>query len=358
MTSPAEVMRALSPSDEKEWIFGRKIDLLAFGGSAVLSLALLGLGGAFGWLERPMTPFFWLLAIVAVDVTHVWGTLYRVYFDREEITRRPVLYIATPVIIFLFALVVCGLDLHAFWRAVAYFAVFHFIRQQIGWANLYHRRAGDLSRAERLLDHVIIYAVTFYPLIYWHAHLPREFAWMVDGDFISGIVSPRVLEVATRVYECLIAIYVVMQIALVLRRKTYPWGRWLLVATTAIAWHVGIITFNSDYAFAVTNVFIHGVPYLVLTYLYGRERARTAPTNLAAKILRGGVPAFLASLWLLAYAEEFFWDHYVWHDHTHYFGRGVVLSAPLIAVLTALLATPQLTHYVLDGFVWRRRGNE
>ena len=51
--------------------------------------------------------------------------------------------------------------------------------------------------------------------------------------------------------------------------------------TTALCWHVGIITFNSDYAFTVTNVVIHGIPYLVLVYWYGWMRARsgTQPTN-------------------------------------------------------------------------------
>jgi len=39
----------------------------------------------------------------------------------------------------------------------------------------------------------------------------------------------------------------------------------------------GIVAFDSDYAFTVTNVVIHGVPYLVLVYWYGWVRRTGEP---------------------------------------------------------------------------------
>ena len=53
-----------------------------------------------------------------------------------------------------------------------------------------------------------------------------------------------------------------------------PWspGKSLVVATTWLSWWVGIVVFDSDYAFTVTNVLIHGVPYLALVWRYGRSR--------------------------------------------------------------------------------------
>ena len=33
------------------------------------------------------------------------------------------------------------------------------------------------------------------------------------------------------------------------------------------------------------------------------------------------------------------------------------LSAAIALLVVPLLAVPQLTHYVLDGFLWRRRAN-
>ena len=53
-------------------------------------------------------------------------------------------------------------------------------------------------------------------------------------------------------------------------------GKDIVVATTAICWYVGIVVFNSDYAFTVTNVIIHGVPYFALIYVYARFRRETS----------------------------------------------------------------------------------
>ncbi len=65
---------------------------------------------------------------------------------------------------------------------------------------------------------------------------------------------------------------------------------------------------------------------------------------------------YLAVLWLLAYAEEFLWDVGVWHERSWLFGSPQDWSA-YHSVLLPILAVPQITHYVLDGFIWRRNAS-
>ncbi|MFH4043607.1 hypothetical protein WAI98_20490, partial [Acinetobacter baumannii] len=60
------------------------------------------------------------------------------------------------------------------------------------------------------------------------------------------------------------------------RRDFSAIGKDIVVATTAICWYLGIVAFNSDYAFTVTNVIIHGVPYFALIYVYAKARRETA----------------------------------------------------------------------------------
>ena len=72
--------------------------------------------------------------------------------------------------------------------------------------------------------------------------------------------------------------------------------------TTAVCWYVGIVAFNSDYAFTVTNVIIHGVPYFALVYWY-RHTRRAGEGKSSAGHFRG-VLGFLAVLWFCAYVEE------------------------------------------------------
>ena len=102
----------------------------------------------------------------------------------------------------------------------------------------------------------------------------------------------------------------------------------------------------------VTNVLIHGVPYFVLVYWWQVRRGkRGRQYNWPTRIIR-----FLATLWLLAFLEEMLWDHAAWHERTWLFGSGWQLDG-LRAFIVPLLALPQWTHYVLDGFIWRRRTN-
>jgi hypothetical protein len=333
------------------WLFDRRTDLLAFGGTAAFSLAALLLGAHMGWLEADLHPGLFVLAVVLVDVAHVWSTIFRVYLDPVEREQRPLLYRYAP----LFAWV-AGVALYQgggpqlFWRGFAYLAVFHFIRQQYGFLALYRARAGE-TRFHRL-DTAALWAATLYPLIYWHTHLPRAFDWFITGDFVS---LPLWVETLTApVYWALIAAYVLRSLYARFRLGERNPGRDLLMGTTALCWYLGIIAFDSDYAFTVTNVFIHGVPYIVLIRRYAL--AHGAPRGLARRILAAGWLPYVAVLWVLAYGEELLWDRAVWQDHPGLFGApfgGRV--AEWLPFVVPLLAVPQLTHYVLDGFIWKRR---
>lgn len=333
----------------KRWLFSPAIDLTVFGGTAAIALLLVVLGP-----HGDAPDWTWIAGVLLVDVAHVWSTTFVVYLDPVELRRRPALYAGTPILCFAAALALYACGEAVFWRAIAYLAVFHFIRQQYGWVMLYRARNGERERFGRWLDGATIYAATLYPLIWWHAHLPRGFSWMKDGDFVGGVPA-WASRAAGIVYAGLLAAYAVRAVAEA-RHRPVSWGKHLVVATTAACWYVGIVVTNNDYAFTVTNVFIHGIPYMVLVYLYARAASREAPTGIGARLLARGVIVFLGTLWLVAYAEELLWDKAFWHDHAWLFGGGWHTGGVAL-ILAPLLATPQLTHYVLDAFLWRRRSN-
>ncbi|HEX5656083.1 MAG TPA: hypothetical protein VFX59_02765 [Polyangiales bacterium] len=109
--------------------------------------------------------------------------------------------------------------------------------------------------------------------------------------------------------------------------------------------------FDSDYVFTVTNVLLHGVPYFVLTQRYARAHG----SGWAGRVARRGLVPVLLFCAALAFAEESPWDRWVWHEHAEYFGEVFPLSPALSTFLVPLLALPQASHYVLDGFLWRVR---
>jgi len=357
--APRALPNAESARPRSLWIWGRWIDLSVFGGSAALALVLVGLSSLLADEGGSLPPWGWLIFVVAVDVAHVHTTLFRTYFDRDELRRRRALYIAVPI-----ACYAAGLALHlvshlAFWRALAYLAVLHFIRQQIGWVAIYRARAGERSKLDRWLDDAVIYFATGWPLLHWHASPPRSFRWFIEGDFVALPLLEGIVRPLGAVYLALLLAYAARSILLASRGRPVNTGKHVVVATTAATWYVGIVATNTDFQFTVANVIVHGVPYMALLFAYARERSREAPGVLSSRIVTFGLTAFLGVALALAFAEEVLWDRLVWHDRPFWFGGGE-RDAPLLgplarALIVPLLALPQATHYALDAVLWRRR---
>src|SRR5581483_1280809 len=326
--------------------------------SAVVSLLALLIGAEAGVLYSDTPDWAWIPAVMLVDVAHVYSTGFRVYLDVDELKRRPWLYALVPAIGLTIGVALYSEGALTFWRALAYLAVFHFIRQQYGWVALYRAKAGERDRMGKWVDAAAIYAATIYPLIYWHTHLPRRFWWFLDKDFTA--IPAVINQLAGPAYWLILAAYAL--------RSAHRWwvkaeinpGKDIVVATTAACWYTGIVAFNSDYAFTVTNVIIHGVPYLALIYWYCRRRlnntVRRAHSPIFRHIFARGPALFLFILWALAFIEEMFCDKAVWQERGWLFGAGWDVAS-LRALLVPLLALPQITHYALDGFIWRRKSN-
>lgn len=339
-------MPARSPVAARPWLFSRRLDLALFGGTAAASIIALLIGARLGLLESDTPAWIWLAAVLLVDVAHVHATLFRTYLDREELRRRPLLYTLAPLCAFAAGAMLYAQGPLIFWRGAAYLAIFHFVRQQYGWVALYRVRAGEQGRLGRWIDTAAIYAATLYPLLWWHTHLPRRFSWFIAGDLAAGI-PPAMSMAALFLYLAILLLYAAHS---ALAGFPNP-GKDVVVATTALCWYVGIVALNSDFAFTVTNVLIHGVPYLALVYLYARKNASSE--SLAATIVRRGPALLLGIVWVLAFIEEAAWDHAAWHEHRQFFGAEWSLDR-FETWLVPLLAVPQLTHYILDGFIWRR----
>ena len=337
------------------WLFSARVDLSVFLGVALLSGALSLFAPRLG-LSRETPLLAWLLLVVCVDVAHVWATLYRVYLDAAELRRRPLLYAAAPLLGY-----AGGVGLHSvssalFWRALAYVAVWHFVRQQAGWMALYARRAKDPEWLARL-DAAAVYAATLGPVVWWHANLPRAFWWFVENDFVSGL--PQVVGSLALVAHALVLLAWAGAHLYRARKgeRLHP-GKAALLFSTWLVWFSGIVLARDDFSFTVSNVLLHGVPYFALLYRYAKGRSAEGGYRAAATLLRVGVPGFLSLLLVLAFVEELAWDKLVWHERAALFGAGGwSLGDGALALVVPLLALPQVTHYILDGFVWRGREN-
>ena len=144
------------------WLFSRNTDLAVFGGSAVFSFGALIAGQLAGVSDTP--GWAWIPAVILCDVAHVWATLFRTYLYPGERKRRKNLLVVAPILGLVASIALCAWGEANFWRALAYLAIFHFVRQQYGWVSLYRAKAGEQGRLGRMIDTVAIYAATLYPL--------------------------------------------------------------------------------------------------------------------------------------------------------------------------------------------------
>lgn len=303
----------------------------------------------------------WVCFVLLIDVAHVYATLFRTYLDPQAFVKNRSVLLALPAIAWVGGTLLYSLDALYFWRALAYLAVFHFIRQQFGFVVLYSRKDPAALMRFKWLDCAAIYMATIYPMLFWHTNMPRNFAWFVAGDFVET-VPEFITHFAFWLYIAIASAYFAKEILCAASTKYFNIPRNLLIIGTALSWWTGIISMNSDMAFTITNVVSHGVPYMALVWLYhhqdGAGKTKQLITNRDwKKILISNAIIFFAFLVLLAYIEEGFWDGLVWREHLNFFAPFAVLpqigDAAILALLVPFLALPQSTHYLLDGFIWR-----
>jgi hypothetical protein len=344
------------------WIYSPKFDLSAIIGPPVaITLVVLVWGNKLASIQdQPV--WLWILLVLFIDVAHVYSSLFRTYFDKDEFRRRRTLYLVVPVVTWVVGIAIYALiSAEFFWACVAYFAIYHFVRQQYGFLMLYRRGepVGDLGYR---IDQVAIYIATVYPLVYWHTY-SRNFQWFSKFEVVHiPVIWPEVL--CRVVYVAAISGFLVKEAFRWKQTGSLNGGKVLLLVATAAAWGTGIILFNGDLTFSLINIISHGVPYMALIWIY-QYRKRTNPANGENRFLRffqlKYVPLYVLGLMGISFFEEGIWDWFVWQEHSNLFGSyHLELSVTALAILVPLLTMPQVTHYVLDAYIWRvnKKGKE
>ena len=350
MTSP------MPQTYRQPWIQSAAVDISFILAPAVLAtLIALGLNTA-GHAQAGVSLAAWAVLVIGIDVAHVYSTLYRTYLDPIERRKLSGWLIGTPLATWVVGVLLYTWSATTFWSVLAYTAVFHFVRQQYGFLMLYSRGERPVPPWSRRLDQVAIYGATLFPLLYWHTHLPRPFVWFTDGDFLA---LPAVLwRIALPLYATVFVAYLVKEIALYYRARHINWPRNALVLGTALSWYVGIVAAAGDLVFTLTNVVAHGIPYMALTCIYARRRDDRVRNPRSLFVLRL-LPYAIGLLVVLAFVEEGLWDGLIWREHLALFPGFQFLphieNLSALSLLVPLLSVPQMTHYVIDGVIWRLR---
>ena len=294
--------------------------------------------------------FTWLLLIVFIDVAHVYATLFKTYFVKDEFQKKRKLLIFLPIICFAIGFVLFLFGAKIFWSVLAYVAVFHFIRQQYGFMRLYSRN--EIKTKQNIFfDNLFIYTATVYPMVFWFMSSPRQFTWFVENEFVT-YQNPELLQVFTWIYYLILGFYIARTAYFSTREKYFNIPKNVIIIGTFLSWYFGIVYFNNDLIFTLLNVVSHGIPYMALIYFNQKESRHSFKIPKLSSLI--GIVAYVGILLFFAFSEEYLWEILVWNEHFN-FSESLEYLVQWQIILVPLLTVPQFTHYVLDGFIWKSK---
>ncbi len=354
----------MTGSKQQPWIRNA-----AFDSALILAPAFIAVIAALLWHAYAPTnetpPWVWLLLVVGIDVAHVYSTLFKTYFRSSEFAARKSLFLTIPVAVLVVGILLFSTNAVLFWSILAYAAVFHFVRQQYGFLRIY-------SRAEKLqrpllvnIDKLMVYGCTVLPVIWWHLAGDRTFNWLIKGDFLITANS----ELAAMTLICLYATWAIWSLKecwVIFSTKFINLPKVLIVLGTALSWYFGIVHFNSDAVFTITNVVAHGIPYLGLVWMTEQQDKHHAqrfiehgPNIQTVPRLKISITAMLPIIIALAWFEEGLWSGLIFKEHGLFFPGFDALphisNHLILSIAVPLLAVPQATHYIIDGFIWKQK---
>lgn len=310
------------------------------------------------------SPYVWIFAVVGVDVSHVYSTLFRTYWDKEVWKQHKAFLLFLPFLLWLIGIFVYSIHALFFWRLLAYIAVYHFIKQQIGFLKIY-QRSDDRSSILVQSEILVVYIITITSMVYWHVTPDRAFQWFVQDDFLLFNI-PILSTLCFWIPLILFFVYLISVIYEFLKTKRINYPTLLLIIGTGISWYLGIVVFNSDVVFTLLNVLPHGIPYIALiaVVLYRKQKKGVVYNWVRLLFKYSWAPLFIIILVFFAYVEEWIWDAFVWNEHSIVF-PSVSFKAPsffksekFYVWIIPLLSLPQFTHYILDGYIWKNHKDE
>ena len=305
--------------------------------------------GFLAKLEQDYSFYTWLFLIVFIDVAHVYATLFKTYFAPDVFKQKKKLLIGIPIFCSCFGVLLFSFGSVVFWSVLAYIAVFHFIRQQYGFMRLYSR-SEKKTKITTAFDNLFIYTATVYPMLFWFLSPKRNFNWFVENEFFK-FQNPQILVFLNYLYGFILVLYVVRTAYFSFKNRFFNIPKNVLIIGTGLSWYFGIVYYNNDLVFTLLNVVAHGVPYLALVFL--SEIVVKPPTKssfLSFFSNKKGILLYLALLISIAFFEEYLWEILVWNEYFTAFQ----LPNSWQLLLVPLLTVPQFTHYLLDGFIWKK----
>jgi len=374
------------------WYKNSKFDLLFLTSPYILTCLALFIpfstesDFANTWAIAPL--YWWFVMEILFDGAHAWSTLYRTVFDQETLdTHDRKFWIFLPMVSFVVIFIFGFISKEILLRFLFYSVYYHGAKQLYGVISLYRTRhkinVGHLSEAQdahfkkiAFWDRVLINSCFFIPFILWHfkaspgldiiirpdsGYLKETFLMPVYYDGILGLT-----------WEQIGGLILFISIGLPAVRWTWLHLSSMIEKPVAkIIWvYANIITFLSLFWFNPHHLLaldllliVHALPYIALVslYRYKKEEEETQQSPVLKEFIFRGWKSWglvlVASIFHVMLLDVIFMQFSIGAFIFSESFVSLVQNSPLVrATFCGFLFLPNVTHYLVDAYIWRFDG--
>lgn len=326
--------------------FSRKVDFLAFTTFIPVYLLYFLVFEVFK-APLPQNPnsYFFLLGWMLVDGSHVYSTYLVSYGDKDMYRQlKPLLYgIPLALIASAFTLQYIGHQQY-FYYFLAYLAAVHFIRQEFGWMKIATHFDSQAPGWLNKLDVWSSYGMTILPMLYVTRKEGINNFWYQKGDlfFTPDIIA----HTAINLYWPVVGLFVAGNAYHAYKTRRLNLSKYLVAINTFFGWYMSKVYVQNIYLAVWLMIFHHGLPYYFI--VFKTERVSKNISWLQG-LGRFKYPAIYAGCVLVFFG--FLWSHAM----NPYAASMRSSSLFLKSLIYAIAVTPQMTHFILDGYIWKKK---
>jgi hypothetical protein len=311
-----------------------------------------------------------ILLVGLIDFGHIFGQWYRIKYNPCESENAIYKYLIFFIISLFVVAFITSLNFQKeLQTCLVYLVIYHFIKQQFGIIKIYSRTDGAKTRFQRISTDWFVYLSMLYPFLYWHKNdLLKSFYWktfLIEIPYIN-IISNIALISLIFCFVC----YVYYEYLISKNNRAINIPKNLSVLGALIGWNFAFIFPTYSNVILFTVIYTHNIAYIMLIWIIGkRDRALQGykePTGIKKVLSWTTTPGFFFYFFMINFIASIVYGVWYWvaHDQvmTKFFLDHIITLLPQIKyqenfgwhIVNALFYTTQGTHYIIDGFLWKK----
>lgn len=329
------------------WIFNKKIDF------NLILLPMIGIPLFFILFPNinNFTLVFFLIAVQLFDVGHVYTTIWMTIFDKEEFQSNKKLYLYTPIIISIIFFSWIYLKIPYFWSFIAYFTIYHNIKQGYGIQRWYQK----VNKRFCKNSNIFFYILTVFPVFIAHFREDliisfytekKDMLFRYSGpDFhIFNIQFDNLLLFILLVFYFFTLIYFFINEFLIYKKiQKFELSRFLYMVSFIFMYGISFIYFDHIIKIASAIIISHALIYIYILY---NKLPKLYPNKFNKK---NKLILYLTLTILISSSINYYIQENLIDVSYHYLHNIDILQILFIIIYVI----PTICHFIWDSHIWK-----